>query len=579
MSAGRLPLLVGGGALVAAAALLLRGGCAPSASPTGTGAPAPAAPAAALLAARDGGPAAEGGAGALLAEVPGAGGLAFTHHLSDGRMDTLLESVGSGACVLDADGDGRMDVYLVDMGWRRGVSKGEPPAALPGNRLFRGRGDGTFEDVTERAGVGDTGFGFGALAADVDRDGDTDLYVLNDGPNRLYRNRGDGTFEDATERSGLGDPRCSVAGAFFDLEGDGDLDLYVGNYVAFDPVYTLHYAPDGFPGPLAYAAQPDALYENQGDGTFRDVTAAAGAAVPPGRAMGVTALDADGDGRTDLFVANDASANFLFLNRGGGRLEEVGVEHGVAFGAQGETTAAMAGAAGDVDGDGWADLLVTDSAFGALYRNRGRGRFEDRARGAGVAAALASWPHWGAALVDLDQDGALDLFAVGGDLHHRTGRPNLLLLGRGDGTFADGTDLAGAALRAERPGRGLLVLDPDDDGDLDLVVTHVAEPPVLLRNAGRPGRHGITLSLEASPRGRSAVGAVLTAVAGGRTQVRRLELPTSYLAQHDPRVHLGLGAATSVERLEVRWADGSVDTWRGLEADRAHTLRQGGGRP
>lgn len=565
MRAGRASLVVGGCALVAVAAFVLR--ARPSVAPV---TPFPAVPAASSAA-----PAQTG----LLVEVPGAGGIAFVQHLGDERMDNLLESVGSGGCVLDADGDGRMDVYLVDQGWRLGVSTAAPPSVPATNRLYRNRGDGTFEDVTARAGVGDDGFGFAALAADVDGDGDTDLFVLNEGSNRLYLNRGDGTFTDGTARSGLADERCSVAGAFFDAEGDGDLDLYVGNYVAFDPIYRLHYAPDNFPGPLAYTAQDDALYLNRGDGTFEDVSATSGIAVRPGRAMGVSALDYDGDGRTDLFVANDASANFLFHNEGGGRFREVGSEAGVAYGAQGETTAAMAGAVGDVDEDGRPDVLVTDSAYGALYRNLGNGRFQDRARGAGIAARAASFPHWGGGLFDLDLDGHLDVFMVGGDMHHRTGRSNLLLLGKGDGTFEDGRSLAPEALAAERPGRGALVADFDDDGDLDALITHVAEAVVLLRNQGVSGRHGSTLALTARPPGRCAVGALVTVEVGARRRTWRCELPTGYLAQQDPRLHVGLGEAGSIDRVEVRWPDGAVESWRGLAAGRVHRLSQGAGTP
>jgi hypothetical protein len=510
-------------------------------------------------------------------DVTEATGIRFVQHVGDGLMNNIVESVGSGGCLLDADGDGRLDVYLVDQGWKEGVSDPPAPAFRPTNRLFHNRGDGTFEDVTARAGVGDDGFGISVAAADYDNDGDVDLYVLNDGPNRLYRNRGDGTFEDVTAAAGVGCDLCSVAGTFFDADGDGLLDLYVGNYLTFDPSYKLHYAPDVYPGPLAFNAQADVYYHNQGDGTFVDRTAGSGFDVLPGRAMGVVATDFDGDGRTDVFVANDASANFLFHNEGGGRFREVGLESGVAFGFHGEATAAMAAAIGDVDGDGLPDMHVTDAAYGSLYRNLGGLRFQDLIRVSGIAPISGQWVSWGGGFLDYDLDGDLDLFLVDGDLHHPTGRPDLLLENRGADGFVDASAGAGAYFRAELLGRGGLIGDLDDDGQLDVVVTTIGDRAVVLRNRGEPGRHWVTLALEGRTANRDAFGATVVVEAGGKTYRRVLCAPACYVGQGDKRLHFGLGDANEVTRLEVTWPGGAHAVFEHVPVDRIHRVVEGEG--
>ncbi|MBL9089021.1 MAG: CRTAC1 family protein [Planctomycetia bacterium] len=521
--------------------------------------------------------AAAGDTTGLLRDATARSGIDFVHHLGDGKLDNLVEAVGAGGCVLDADGDGRLDVYLVDQGWHADVSTGPRPDTATGSRLYRNVGDGRFEDVTAKAGVGDPGYAFGAIAGDVDGDGRTDLYVLCHGPNRLYRNLGGGRFEDATAKAGVGDPRSSVAGAFLDADHDGDLDLYVGNYVTFDVEYKLHYAPDGFSGPLAFAPQPDAFYRNRGDGTFEDATAASGIdRVAPGRAMGVVVFDADADGHPDLYVANDASANFLFLNDGHGVFREVGTSSGTAFGFHGEATSSMAGTVGDLDGDGRPDLLVTDGSFGSLYRNLGAGKFQDRVRASGFAQHASAWAHWGAVLADFDADGALDAFAAAADLHYATGRPDLLLRNRGDGTFEDLAERGGPYFRRETVSRAVLTLDADDDGRLDVLVTRIGASPVFLRNAGVPGHHGVTLALVGAPPAREALGARVVVEAGGRRTERVHQLATGYLGQHDPRVHVGLGTATKVDRVEVTWPDGTVTTRTNLDVDRVHRLEQRG---
>jgi len=510
-------------------------------------------------------------------------GIGFTHVVADGRMDTVIESVGCGAVWFDADGDGDLDLYLLAQGYQEGVSDSSvrpgPNARQPCNRLYRNDGKGSFEDVTARGGVGDTGFGFSAAAADYDNDGDTDLYVLNMGANRLYRNRGDGTFEDVTAAAGVAGDGCSVAGTFFDANGDGLLDLYVGNYLTFDPAYRVHYAPDGFPGPLAFEAQEDRLYLNRGDGTFEDRTAAFGMRVTAARSMGVVAVDLDDDGRSEVFVANDLTANHLFRSTGPLRFEEAALQAGVAYGFQGEATGAMAAATGDFDGDGKPDFHVTDTSYGSLYRNRGGLLFEDRARKAGTARASAQWVSWGGGFLDYDRDGNLDLFLVNGDLHYQTGRPDLLLRNVGDGTFDDASGAGGRHFRRSLLGRAGCLGDFDDDGASDVLVTTIGGPVVLLRGRAPADRHWIGLKLEATRGVLDAYGARVVVTARGRRYVRVAHARSGYLCQGDPRMLFGLGAVTEVESIEVRWPGGRQETFSNLAVDRYHQIVEGRGGP
>jgi len=496
--------------------------------------------------------------GGVFVDVSARSGIAARHQTPDGHMDDMIESVGSGAIAFDYDGDGRLDIYLL----------------LPGqNRLYRNRGGMSFEDVTERSGTGHAGHAFSAAAADYDNDGDVDLFVFNQGPNVLYRNNGDGTFTDVTAQAGIAGNACSVAGTLFDADGDGLLDLYVGNYLTFDPSYKLHYAPDVFPGPLAYAAEDDVLYRNKGDGAFEDVTAQTGLDLIPGRTMGVVATDFDGDGRCDVFIANDASANYLLHGEGGFTFREIAVEAGVAYGFHGEATGAMAGAVGDFDLDGLPDMHVTDTRYGSLYRNHGKGLFHDSAYKSGIATISAQWVSWGGGFLDFDNDGDVDLFLVDGDLHHPTGRPDLLLENVGGGRFENASARGGPYFRRELLGRAGLIADFDDDGGADLFVTTIDDAPVLLRNRHADGNHWVTLALVARG-GKPALGARVTLSAGGRTWVQTHYLPSCYLTQQDPRVHFGLGAAARVDALEVRWPSGRVTRHAGLEVDRIHTLRE-----
>ena len=498
-------------------------------------------------------------------------GLEFSHQLLDGEMTNIVESLGSGAAFFDFDGDGWLDLYFMQSGWVAGVVEGDRPARIPENRLYRNRRDGTFEDVTATSGTGDTGFGIAVIAGDYDGDGHQDLYLCNMGPNRLLRNRGDGTFEDVTERAGVGDPRLSVAAAFFDYDGDSRLDLYVANYLEFDPKYQFHYAPDGFPPPLAYEAQSDALFRNLGDGTFEDVSSEAGIDNPTGRGMSLVTADLNADGLLDIFVTNDASANFLWRNTGQGRFVEAALECGVAYGENGEATAAMTADLGDYDRDGQFDLMVTDMSYGSLYRQTEPGWFVDQIGPSGVAPLSGQYVSWGGGFLDYDNDADLDLLIVNGDLHHLLGWEDLLLENTGAGRYADASD-ASAYFGQKLMGRGGLIADYDNDGDLDLLVTNLMDRPALIRNDSNRENAWITLTLSDSSTNRAGLGSRVTITHGEHTQVGVVRCPSVYLCSSDPRLHFGLGQSQRINSLEVVWPDGERQTLSDVPVNQLLTI-------
>ena len=492
--------------------------------------------------------------GVRFTEVTREAGINFNHSFGDKTFSNIVEAVGSGAAWLDYDRDGRMDLYLLTAKYRPGVSQGERPEREETNRLYRGRGDGTFEDVTARAGVACKGcFSLGVAVGDYDNDGWPDIYVTNDGGNVLYHNRGDGTFTDETRRAGVGNGGCSVAATWFDFDRDGLLDLYVGNYLEFDPKYAAYYSPDGFPGPTAYRPQPDALYRNLGGGRFEDVTARMGL-TGLGRAMSVAAGDIDGDGWDDVYVTNDASANFLLVNRQGRRFEDVALREGVAFNGMGDQTASMAVDFGDFDGDGRPDIFVSDNAFSSLYHNDG-GSFTDEAAEAGIARASAQFVGWGSFFFDYDNDGDLDIFKANSDLSRLFGQEDQIFENEG-GRYRDASTSLGPYFREARMGRGAAYADYDNDGDLDIIVVNLVGPPTLLRNDGGNRNHAIVLRLAGRTSNRDGVGAKVKVVANGRTQTAEKRSSGGYLSQNDPRLFFGIGQARAADRVEVVWPSG-----------------------
>ena len=495
------------------------------------------------------------------------------------------ETMCGGVGLLDYDGDGWLDVYAVQGG-------PFPPTSLvqgEGDRLFRNRGDGSFEDATVRAGIASfpRGYGHGVTVGDYDNDGRPDLFVTRWRSYALYRNKGDGRFEDVTDHAGLGGTRdWPTSAAFADLDGDGDLDLYVCHYLFYDPSNPRLCEHPGSPGkydclPRDFPSLADHVFKNE-HGRFVDVTSQAGFVDPNGRGLGVVAADFDDDNRIDLYVANDMSANYLFHNLGGFRFEETAEAAGAAASADGVYKAGMGIACGDLDGDGLLDLAVTNF-FGesmTFYRNLGHGLFADDTALFGLLSPSRPLLGFGVAFLDVNNDGWLDLISTNG--HVLDSRPRIpwkmplqLMAGGHGGHLKDVSDRAGEPFRPLHLGRGLAVGDLDNDGRIDAVVVNQNEPLVYLHNqTDRPG-HFIRFSLEGTRSNRDAVGTRVTLRCGGRRQTAERIGGGSYQSASDPRLHFGLGDLRQVESVDVRWPSGQLDHYERLDADREYRLREG----
>jgi hypothetical protein len=499
-------------------------------------------------------------------------GIHFKHSYGDLHLSNIVEGTGPGCAFFDYNNDGLLDIYLVTGKWRRDVNDNEG-RSLRGkftNALYRNNGDGTFTDVTKQAGVGDPEhYGIGVSVADYDDDGYRDLYVLNYHGNVLFHNNGDGTFTDVTAKAGLAEENSwSVNAAWFDYDGDGDLDVYVANYLEYDEgAFRDFYAPDGFPGPLSYAGQPDHLYRNNGDGTFTDVTKEAGLFRPDGRAMSAVAYDFNNDGRPDIYVANDAMPNYLFLNNGDGTFTEKAVEMGAAFGEGGQNASSMGPAVGDVDHNGFLDLFIPDMGYSCLLLNQGPA-FIDATAPAGVAIVCGQYTGWGGALLDYDNDGWLDIFVANGDAHHEEYKEESALLRfDGKGRFVDVAGQSGDYFLQKYVCRGLAFGDYDNDGDLDLLVATVDDSPRLLRNDGGNQNHWLTVIPRLAATGLEAIGARVTVTVGPTKMVDEVAAIKGYLSSSDPRPHFGLGPATRADRVEIRWPGGKVATLADVAAN------------
>jgi hypothetical protein len=498
----------------------------------------------------------------------------------------IVETMGSGALFFDFDDDGGLDVFLVD-----GGSASEPAvAARARHRLYRNTGRGRFEDVTRTSGIEHRGYGMGACAADYDNDGRVDLYVTNDGPDQLFHNEGEGRFSDVTRRAGAGSDRLGASCAFADVDNDGDVDLFVANYVVADSSKICGDArARAYCRPDVYSGVPSAMFRNNGDGTFTDVTRESGLDRTDGKALGVVFADYDNDGRVDLFVANDLTRNFLYHNEGKGAFTEVGLPAGVALASDGRVRAGMGTDVGDYDGDGLLDLIVTnfESETHSLYRNLGRGLFADATFTSGVGPVTLPFLGFGVAFFDYDNDTDLDLAVANGHVLDNTSlfrstsryaQRNLLLRNDAKGRFAEVGRQSGAAWAAEKVSRTLVTGDIDNDGDLDLLVSNNGQPPDLLRNDRNEGvGNALLIKLRGRQSNRDGIGAVVTAAVGPQRLVREVRAGSSYLGQNDVRLHFGLGKATMVDRLEIRWPSGQAEIIKGIAAQQLVTVAEGAG--
>ena len=517
-------------------------------------------------------------------------GLGFAYDNDPTPQCRLPETMGGGVGVLDYDGDGWLDVYAVQGGPLGDTSS---PPARQRDRLFRNKRDGTFEDATERSGLAAMpgGYGHGVAVGDYDNDGRPDLFVTRWRSYALYRNTENGTYVDVTASAGLGGQRdWPTSAAFGDLDGDGDLDLYVCHYTDWDPKRTalcphpLYPDRNGYCVPRGLGAMPDHVFRNDG-GVFIDVSAEAGVrdADRDGRGLGVVIADLDDDGRPDIYVANDMTANFLFKNRGGFRFDEAGELSGAGSSGEGGYQAGMGVACGDLDGDGRLDLAVTNfyGESTAFYHNFGAGQFTNHTTSIGLAAPTRYVLGFGTNFLDANNDGRLDLAQTNGHVIDYRPRmpyamPGQLFLGDGFGRLVDVSRRAGAPWLVTRLGRGLAIGDLDNDGKLDLLVIAERQPLAYFHNQGPVG-HFVTFKLEGRLPGsnRDAVGARLTLTAGGRRQVAVRIGGGSFLSASDDRIHFGLGQATSIAQAEVRWPSGHVDRYTDLAVDSGHLLSEG----
>lgn len=522
----------------------------------------------------------------IFTDITKLAGIDFKYTIGDYSYKNLLESSGGGITVFDYNNDGFMDLYLMNGTYLEGISDTDGKVfGNSHNELYKNNGNGTFTEVSKTAGVAVNQWSMAAGAIDYDNDGYQDLYVLNYGPNIFFKNNRNGTFTDITSRLALKGPekvngfiKWSIGVAFMDYNRDGRLDAMVGNFLAFDPDYGSLASPDMMPSPTEYKGQASMLYEQQPDGKFVDVTRKNSFYFPDSKCMGLTVFDYDDDGDLDIFQANDHQLNFMFRNDNG-VFKEVGVEIGVAANSQGKGTGSMHGSIGDVNGDGFVDLLVTDLDFGALYRNLGNGVFEDITETSGVAGAMAGKGSWGAALFDYDNDGDPDIVAANGTAEELILQYPLLLENDGKGHFKNTGQEHGSYFSSKRSGRGLAVWDFDNDGDMDIIVSHVDKEgtSALLRNDRGNTNHWLGLTLKGKDGPASAIGAKVTVTTGEKKQVLVNQWATSYLSNNDPRLHIGLGQKKVIDLLEITWSDGKKEVYKNIEGNRYITIKAGTG--
>src|SRR5882762_1836749 len=528
---------------------------------------------------------------ALFEEIPpAASGITWRHENGRSPDYYLPETTGAGCAFLDYDNDGWIDIYLVNSG-ACDFFNPNPPLR---NALYRNNRDGTFTDVTEKAGVPGNAYGMGVAVGDYNGDGFSDLYVTQYGRSILYHNNGNGTFTDVTEKAGLASPGWASSAVWFDYDNDGKLDLFVCRFVDFDKSKNK-FCGDERKGeryyciPRVYQPAKSWLFHNNGNGTFTDVTQESGIGKALGKAWGVVATDVNNDGWMDLFVANDTVANFLFVNKRNGKFEEMGLEAGVAYSQAGRERSGMGVDSADFDQDGWQDLFVTnvDQEMYSIYRNSHDLTFEDMAGPMGLGRLTRLMSGWGVKFFDYDNDGNLDLFIANGhpddkiEAHssHVTYKEPLLLLHNNGRTLENVSDLAGPAFAQSFAARGMAVGDFNNDGALDVLVSVNGGSPVLLRNVSAPENHWLGVRLVGKKSNPDAIGARITWQAGDLKRSKLKVGAGSYLSSHDPREVLGIGKQKKIDKLEIRWPQpsGRTETFTDLPIDRYITIVEGSG--
>lgn len=516
------------------------------------------------------------------ADVTEAAGIAFQHSLGDLDMSNIVEATAPGGAFFDYNNDGFMDIYFVNGRWHPDINdnRGRSLRGKLRNALYRNNGNGTFTDVTAKAGVAgyEDSYGMAASAADYDNDGDVDLYVCNYGRSILYRNNGDGSFTDLTEKAGVASPGWALAAPWLDYNADGFLDLFVVHYLEYDKgafqSTGAYYKADNFPGPLSYPGQPDHLYRNNGDGSFTDVTKDAGLWEPSGRGMGGVACDLDGDGDVDLYVTNDAMSNNLWINDGTGRFKDLATETGTAFGEGGQGVSSMGPFVADVDRNGLLDILVPDMGYSSLMIQVKRGFFMDITAQSGVAVLCGQYTGWGGLLNDYDNDGHTDLFIANGDPHHLYVEESVLARWDGKGRFIDVARQGGDFFNHKYVGRGAAYADVDNDGDLDILMHVLDGTPRLLRNDGGNRLNWLKVIPVRRDTGLVALGSTVTVKANGMTMIQPVIGVNGYLTSSDPRAHFGLAKARQAESVEVLWPDGKKQVLESVRANQALRIVQ-----
>jgi hypothetical protein len=515
-------------------------------------------------------------------------GITFVHTDGGSGLHYIMETVSAGLALFDYDGDGNIDIYFLN----GAPLKGTKVDVAPKNALYHNDGNWKFTDVTEKAGVGDRGYGLGVAVGDYDNDGDPDIYLNNYGPNVLYRNNGDGTFTDVTKKAGVDNGFNVGAGTcFLDIDKDGDLDLYVSVYLQFSYEKNVTLTTKGFPvyaNPRYYPPLPDFLYRNNGDGTFTDISKSSGVGGHAGWGMGIVCGDYDNDGDTDVFIGNDVAENFLFQNDGTGKFEEVALMSATAYDSQGDEQGSMGVDCGDYNNDGLLDFYVTSyqGQLATLYRNLGDGMFEDVTLMTGSGAGTLPNVTWGNSFVDFDNNGFRDIFVACGHLQDNVEKfddtttymaRNILLMNTGDGKFIDVSDQSGDGMKIKLSSRGAGFDDLDNDGDVDVVILNSRREPTILRNDSPSKGHWLQARLQGVKTNRDGIGAHAKVVSGDLTLLDEVHSGRGYQSHYGSRLYFGLGKHDKVDRIEVSWIGGGIDVFENIAADKMVTLIEGQG--